>query len=250
MPAFLVKDFPIQCSWVLSLWQQGKCDADAALKQLLRSRARGALQAMDNVKITTQKEHLDDQREEIERVQSMLIQSLGAFRPHPRINTFLEQFEQSNYGVKHRYKPLGLFGGSQIGKSSKALSLFGLHATLKVSCQGLPPGTIPSIQRFDRRIHEAILWDEVRPDQVLGAKEVFQSAPWVVALGQSNCNQFAYDVWLYGIAHILCSNAFPMTEAEGQSTEHADWLSSNIIDVTLPEGQCWYFVNEQPVRSR
>ena len=83
----------------------------------------------------------------------------------------------------------------------------------------------------------------MRPDQVLGAKEVFHSAAGVVSLGQSNCNQFAYDVWLYGIAHILCSNAFAISEEEGQSAEDADWLSSNIIDITLPPGQCWYFGN-------
>ena len=195
---------------------------------------------MDNIRITTQKEHLDDQREEIERVQNMLIQSLGAFRSHPRITTFLEQFEEKNYGVKHRFKSLLLFGGSQIGKSSKAISLFGVHRTLKVSCQGLPNGVIPSIQRFDRLVHQAILWDEIRPDQVLGAKEVFQSAPWVVSLGQSNCNQFAYDVWLYSTAHILCSNSFPMSQADGQSAEDADWLTSNIINVTLPQGMRWY----------
>ena len=153
---------------------------------------------MEVVTTTTQKEHLESQREEIERVQTLLGNSLGAFRPHPDIEVFMEQFHPKNYGVKHRYKALGLFGSSETGKSNKALSLFGRKATLKVSCQGLGAGVIPSISRFDRRVHEAILWDEIRPDQVLGAKEVFQSAPWVVSLGQSNCNQFAYDVWLYG----------------------------------------------------
>ena len=238
-----VQDFPIKTDWVLSLWQQRKCTADDAVKELLSSRARGALQAMEVVMTTTQKEHVESQREEIGRVQTMLVKALGAFRPHPAIDVYMEQFHAKNYGVKHRYKALGLFGGSQIGKSSKALSLFGLKATLKVSCQGLGVGVIPSISRFDRRVHQAILWDEVRPDQVLGAKEVFQSAPWVVSLGQSNCNQFAYDVWLYGIAHILCSNAFPMSEDEGQSAEDADWLKSNVIVIILPPCQCWYFDN-------
>ena len=66
---------------------------------------------MEVVLTTTQKEHLEGQREEIERVQTMLIKALGAFRPHPRIDIYMEQFDASNYGVKHRYKPLGLFWG-------------------------------------------------------------------------------------------------------------------------------------------
>ena len=237
----LLQDFPIKVDWVLQLWQQRKTDATEAVQEILRSRGRGALQAIDMVQTTMQREHMESQRSEILRVQTMLMETLGAFRPHPRIDTFLSQFDRQNYGRKHRFKPLGLFGGSQTGKSSKALSLFGMQSTLKVSCQGLSSGVIPSIARFDRRVHKAILWDEIRPDQVLGAKEVFQSAPWVVSLGQSNCNQFAYEVWLYGIAHILCSNHFAMSESEGQSKEDADWLSTNVLDVTLPAGQTWFF---------
>ena len=240
-PLPFVQDFPIKVDWVLQLWQQRKIEATVALGELLLSRGRGALQAIDMVQTTTQREHMDSQRAEVQRVQTLLMDTLGAFRPHPRVEVFLSQFDTRNYGVKHRFKPLGLFGGSQTGKSSKALSLFGMQSTLKVSCQGLGSGVIPSIARLDRRTHRAILWDEIRPDQVLGAKEVFQSAPWVLSLGQSNCNQFAYEVWLYGIAHILCSNSFPMSESEGQSKEDAEWLSSNILDVSLPAGQTWFF---------
>ena len=226
---------------MLQLWQQRKIEANVAMREILRTRGRGSLQAIDMVQTTMQREHMEDQRAEVLRVQNMLMETLGAFRPHPRIDTFMSQFHMQNYGRKHRFKPLGLFGGSQTGKSSKALSLFGMQCTLKVSCQGLGCAVIPSIARLDRRVHKAILWDEVRPDQVLGAKEVFQSAPWVVSLGQSNCNQFAYEVWLYGIAHVLCSNCFAMSESEGQSKEDADWLSTNIIDITLPPGQTWFF---------
>ena len=239
--SLLGQDFAIKVDWVLTLWQTGKILAKEAIHELLRSRARGALQAMEVVQTTTQKEDMANQRAEILRVQQMLMKTLGAFRPHSRVEHFMQQFDAAKYGVKHRFKSLGLFGGSQTGKSSKALSLFGIEATLKVSCQGLGTGVIPSIAGLDRKVHRAILWDEIRPDQVLGAKEVFQSAPWVVSLGQSNCNQFAYEVWLYGIAHILCSNKFPMTEAEGQSKEDADWLTTNIVDVILPTGQTWFF---------
>ena len=66
-------------------------------------------------------------------------------------------------------------------------------------------------------------------------------SPWIVSLGQSACNQHAYDVWLYHTPHVLCSNHFPMTEKEGATAEEADWLSKNIMPATLPPMQKWYF---------
>ena len=198
---------------------------------------------METVQTTTQKEQLESQREEVLRVQKRLMSALAHFRSHPRIEEFTSQFDGHNYAIKHRFKSLGLFGASQTGKSLRALSLFGMEATLKVSCEGLPPGIIPSIARLDRTVHKAILWDEIRPDQVLGAREVFQSSAWVLSLSQSNCNQFKYEVWLYGIAHIFCSNHFPMTQAQGQSAQDADWLTGNILDIMLPPGQTWFFGN-------
>lgn len=81
----------------------------------------------------------------------------------------------------------------------------------------------------------------MRPDQVLGNKEVFQSGAHLVNLGQSQCNQHSYSKWLYGIAHVLCSNCFPMTVQEGLSMEDAEWLNKNVMPAVLPEGQKWFF---------
>ena len=204
------------------------------------SHALSALQTMEIESLTAQGDPLREQRAEIERVQTMLTRSLGPFRPHPRIDTFLAQFQARHLGVKYRFKSLGLFGGSQTGKTSKAMSLFGRHATLRVNCQGYGFGRIPDIQQFDRNVHKAIVWDDVRPDQVLCAKEVFTSVPWVLTMNESRCDRPCHNVWLYGIAHILCSNSFPMTDHEGQRPEDAYWLQSNIIDVTLAVGERWY----------
>ena len=90
---------------------------------------------MDHIKsIALQLERRSEQAE-IDRVQAMLSKSLHGFRPDPRVDKFSEQFHISKYGVLHRFLSLGLFGGSQIGKSQKGLSLFGISRTLKVSCQ-------------------------------------------------------------------------------------------------------------------
>ena len=208
---------------------------------MLSSRARGALQAMQTIEATVLQQEKVDQQDEIARVQEILGKTLTSFRPDPRVDSFMSQFEPGEYGTTHRHLSLGLFGGSQIGKTQKGVSLFGLAQSFKVNCQGLGPGGIPSIAGFNRAKHRCIIWDEVRPDQVLGNKEVFQSGAHLVNLGQSQCNQHSYSKWLYGIAHVLCSNCFPMTVQEGLSMEDAEWLNKNVMPAVLPEGQKWFF---------
>ena len=107
------------------------------MQELWRSRRRRALQAIELVQTTMLREHMENQCTEVLRVQNMLMETLGAFRPHPRIDTFMSQLDMQNYGRRHRFKLLGLFGGSHTCKSSKALSLLGMQSTLQVSCQGL-----------------------------------------------------------------------------------------------------------------
>ena len=123
--------------------------------------------------------------------------------------------------------------------STKALSLFTPDKTLKVSCQGLPCGVLPSLGRFDRSQHCAIVWDEIRPDQVLNNRELFQSNAHEQFLQQSVCNQHAYSVWVYHTAQILCANSFepespPLAEGDAQ------WLDSNLEVARLGPGQKWF----------
>ena len=145
------------------------------------SRGKGSLQAIENIKTTARLQRMQRQADDIKNVSTALFARLGNFRPDPRIDLFMQQFTEETYGKQLRFQCLGLFGSSQSGKSCKALSLYGPDATLKVSCQGLPPGVIPSIVRFNKQVHKCICWDEIRADRVLGNKEVFQSGPWVVA---------------------------------------------------------------------
>ena len=155
------------------------------------------------------------------------------------ITEFLLQFESSRYGVDHRKKCLLLVGDSQQGKSTKALSLFTLDKTLKVSCQGLPSGVLPSLGRFDRSQNCAIVWDKIRPDQVLKNRELFQSNAHEQFLQQSVCNQHAYSVWVYHTAQILCASSFVMDDPSFSEGD-ANWLESNIFVAQLAPGQKWF----------
>ena len=110
---------------------------------------------------------------------------------------------------------------------------------MKVSCQGLPKGVLPSLARFVRCKHKAIVWDEIRPDQVTNKRELFQSNAHEQILSQSICNQHSYGVWLYFTAMILCANEFDMDAADLLPGD-SQWLKANICMAELGPGQKWY----------
>ena len=225
---------------ILQQWQARKLHGDVAVQELIKSRHMFALKGCSLVRDLICEERTASLAKEIEKVQLALQGTLRNFREHDTIDQWMEQFKVSNYGSKHRFRPLLLVGGTQQGKTSKALSIFGHMASVKVCCQGLPIGVIPSIRDFDHTDHKCIIWDECRYDQVLGNKEVMMSSANPVVLQQSACNQHSFTRWLYMTAHILCSNHFPTTVAEGLTPEEADWLSGNLMIAKLPAGLAWF----------
>jgi hypothetical protein len=236
------QDFAVAPAWILDQWQSGKIDHEMAIEELVRSRGRGLLNGIALVDGVRARQKVLDQKMEIHDVQQTLFNNMNPFRGHIVIDNWITQYHAEKYKKSSRFRSLLMTGGTQTGKSWKALSLWGVGRTLKVNCQGLAPHTLPSIAEFDRSKHCAILFDEIRTDQVLGNKEVFQAGAFTVSLAQSNCNVFCYQLWLYQVAFILCSNAFPMSNADGAklTDEEGDWLRSNIDDVHLPSGQKWF----------
>ena len=197
------------------------------------------MNAIQTLEALTKRQRMLDREEEIRRVQRDIESDLKAFIEHPVIVKFTDQVQPHKYGKVGRLQCLLLVGDSQQGKSNKAMSLFGVNNTLKVSCQGLPPGVLPSLARLDRDVHKAILWDEVRPDQVLNNREIFQSNQWEQWMSQSSCNQHAYSVWLYFIPMILSANEFNMDAAAIPAADR-EWLRKNILVAALAPGQKWY----------
>ena len=151
----------------------------------------------------------------------------------------MSQFHTINYGIVPCSWCLLFVGDSQSGKSTRGVSLYSMKNTLKVGCQGLPKGVLPSLARFERPKHKAIVWDEIRPDQVLNNRELFQSNAFEQVLSQSICNQHSYGVWLYFTGMILCANDFPMT-GKDISEGDSQWLKANIKLAELGPGQKWY----------
>ena len=191
------------------------------------------------------KQEMLNLQDEIDRTQEALRLRQNPFKGHPLINTYLGQFISENHGVKARCKALALLGPSMEGKTSKAVSLFGISKTLKVSCQGCPHGVLPGLSSFKRGKHAAILFDECRSDQILLNREFFQSGVYPQSLSQSACNQYAYQLWVYQVAMIICANELKMTEAEGLSCSDAEWLRANVIVVSLPAAQSWFLKDNE-----
>jgi hypothetical protein len=237
---WVAQDFQVDANMILQQWQARKLDGNVAVQELIKSRHMFALKGCSLVRDLICEERTASLAAEIQTVQSSLLLTLRRFREHETIDAWLEQFAPSNYGSKHRFRPLLLVGGTQQGKTSKALSIFGQTASMKVCCQGYPVGVIPSIREFDRCEHKCIIWDECRYDQVLGNKEVMMSPATPIVLQQSQCNQHSFTKWLYMTAHILCSNHFPMTVEEGLTPEEADWLAGNLFAAKLPAGLAWF----------
>ena len=201
-----------------------------------------AIQAFEYIR---KREDMLNLQDEIQRVQESLRLLQNPFKPHPLITSWLPQFGPVNYGVKARRSVLALIGPSMEGKTSKGVSIFGTKKTLKVSCQGCPQGVLPGLSNFKRELHEAILFDECRHDQILLNREFFQSGQYAQSLSQSACNQYAYQLWFYHVAMIVCANELKMTVAEGLSIADAEWMASNVVVVKLPPGQTWYMKDNE-----
>ena len=108
-----------------------------------------------------------------------------------------------------------------------------------MNCQGLG-SALPSLRAFDRTKHRAIVFDEGNEQQVLQNTLLFQAGPNLVALSQSVCNQHRYEIFVYQIAMIICSNKFQMKVAGTLSAEDSEWLHKVLVVLTLPPGAKWY----------
>ena len=44
---------------------------------------------------------------------------------------------------------------------------------------------------------------------------------------------------------IICANEIKMSEADGLSGSDAEWLRTNMVVVTLPEGHAWFLKDNE-----
>ena len=223
----------------MQLWQAGKMTHESCKEELVKSRGSGLQCCYAMVEFVESKEKSVMSDAQIEILGSHLSSKMLAFKSHPDVDEWKRQYEIENLGKLVRYKILLLVGKSRSGKTQFAKSLFGNTKTMVLNCQGL--GTaIPSLREVNRAVHSCIVFDEVCEKQVLDNKVLFQAGIEKVALAQSRCGGFRYDIWPYGLAMILCSNKFLMTVHDGLEDDEEDWLRANIVVVERKVGDLWY----------
>jgi len=233
------QDFPISLSIIWNQWKTRKMSDEDCERDLVRCRDRGAPAALASLDQIRKRQKSLDVAGEVFRVQSLLLEANTPFHDHTDIDRWMKQFGASTYGVQARFKMLVLVGDTLQGKTSKGMSLFGPSKTLKLACGPCPEGVLPSLGTLDREVVKAILFDEIRVDQVLTFRELFQANQYVQQLGTSACNPYAYTVWVYHIAMILCTNAFRLDDPK-LSEGDRKWLRGNTVIVQIPDGDTWY----------
>ena len=141
----------------------------------------------------------------MEAQEKQWIQEQFPYRPSkifPAIVKWMQLFSDKIID-KTRFPFLVLNGDSQMGKIRFAARLFGESITLILSCQNIG---LPNLRTFRRHQHRCIVFDEASHIMVFNNKQVFQAGVDSVMLGQSNCNEHAYSVWLYGVPLIVSTN--------------------------------------------
>ena len=224
-------------------WQVRKLSHEQAIADLYLSRDRGLLGAVHLVTEVMQREEAAELKERVAKRFTRLQASMFAFRSHDMVDEFLGQFRDVENSGGFRFKLLLLRGKTRSAKSQKGASLFGFQRTLLVNMQGLG-ANLPSLRKLSKKNYDSIVFDEATHEQVLANKMLFQGGPWPVTLGQSACGVHAYDLDVYGIPMILCSNDFKLDVQEGLTPEQSSWLRGNILEATLPpNAKVWYHIS-------
>ena len=230
-----------------------------AIQDFLCCRALCCLKFVDIIEGFRKKELEEWIHIESQRVIMSVFSKFSRWRRHHRVLEYLDALDpEKHYAKKDRAPSLLLRGGTQTGKTSFAIHLCGgpLKA-LVVNCQGMGVH-LPSVESYHRRGYCGIVWDEITREQVLSNKKIFQASVYPVTLGQSACNQHAYELWPYLTKNILCSNKFECDDQVDPtlSKEDSNWLLGNVIQANLPPGKTWYlkeseydFVEAEPVAT-
>jgi hypothetical protein len=120
-----------------------------------------------------------------------------------------------------RYRFLVYSGPSRMGKTERACHWFGREETLVLNTQGI---AWPNMREFMSGAWRAVVFDEGNWKLPAQNRALFQSGPRPVMLGQSNCNEAAYQVVMTGVPQIICSTDF--WEDCSDLTARA-WIESN-----------------------
>ena len=216
---------PVQTKTVFSLWSRYKMEDAVAMHQIRLTRGRGTENCIRDIEC-----NITWRRALTAEAERQFCQWLFPMKPSKEMQdvTAWVALFHGRYGQRTRFPFLVLNGESRMGKTRYAVNLFGPARTLVVPCQGAKS---PDLRNFKRAEHKSIVMDEADYKMVIGNKALFQAALEQVTLGQSTCNAYAYQVWLYGVPIIVSCNDW----MHGAEDHERAWLDKNSVVVNVTE---------------
>jgi hypothetical protein len=219
----IFSECPVEIVSIFQLWKRYKMETETAKIQMKMSRSRNTknfVMEMD-YHVNWRKQCRDHSEQEVIKI----LMKLKPFRIIPEVIEWVTMFVHG-HGKRTRFPFLVMDGPSLHGKTRFAAALFGVANTLILSCQGVAQ---PHMKHFERGRHKAIVFDEAHHRMVVSNKQLFQAGLDEVTLSQSNCQEHAYAVWMYGVPLIVSTNEWLM----GAEPHEVAWLNSNSVVIKI-----------------
>jgi len=239
--------FPV-VRMVLHLWVKRKMSHEAARSECLLSRDKvpqtiGLLEATMSLEYSAHMEHeatmalrnwkplpfKEPTPMELEWVRQF---ACVACRPHlsrsRAVNYCTSEDLVVSYGLQ-RFRFLIYDGPSRMGKTELALAWWGAQHTLVVNAQDTKT---PNLRPLQSGKFTAVLYDEGNWSLCASQKLLFQASTRRIELGQSQCNDRCYDIMVFRVPMIICSNDF----WNGCNDDKIrDWIEENSFFVSITE---------------
>ena len=217
--------------WVTTWLAKRKITTDAAksITAVQRTKVRRTIQDITDVENIEREEFAKKVKTDVEAGFDTLDFPMKHF---PEIDEWKLQFAPGTKEKKRRFNCLVLHGKSKLGKTELAVSLFGRDQTLVVDCEN---ALEPLLKGFSMLKHKAILFDECNANMVARHKKVFQSTIHGAWLGQSKCQQHAYQVFLWGVPLIVCTNEWIEEADPPLDKAKKEWLEDNCTYIRILE---------------
>ena len=223
------QDFAVKIKWIKNQMQRRKISLADCIAEAIGSRD-GARNFVTEVEWLIKKEKDINIARKVLELQTVLRHGQKQFKPDPMlVSVWKQQYINCIAEARCRFRPLVLQGPSRVGKSRWAMSFFEAGQCLVLDCQN---SVEPNLRQFDPTVHKAIIFEEAPGSMVVRHKMLFQAGPNSISMGQSATNCNVYDVLVYGVQMIICTNAFFESVREPHDLE---WLHSNIVFLEVTE---------------
>ena len=216
--------FPVVPQWILTMLQSQKMTYAIAREQLIRC-ARDVVRTTGIVDKWRQELQAAFMKEHEETVQEHLELHRRSFVSIPEVNDWCEDHKV----VRFRYKFLVLNGESGLGKTQYALGLVPRGRSLELN---MAATDTPDLKLYDPVLHDLILFDEMKAQDVLLHKKLFQAPASMLSMGNSATNCHAYTRWLHQKLLVVSTNRWNV-ELEQLKSVDVEWLKANAVVIQI-----------------